>query len=60
MTINEFMDFYGIKHTKTKATFYKAVRKDKEGIYRADYNSNFTYEIGKFKAGIAGNTGFYS
>ena len=48
--INDFIDFYGIKHTKTKAIFYKAVRKDENGIYRADFNSNFTYEIGKTKA----------
>ena len=47
--INDFIDFYGIKHTKTKAVFYKAVRKDENGTYRADYNSSFTYEIGKFK-----------
>ena len=47
--INNFIDFYGIKHTKTKAIFYKAVRKDKNGIYRADYNKDFVYEIGKFK-----------
>lgn len=47
--INDFIDFYGIKHTKTKAIFYKAVRKDKNGVYRADYNSDFTYEIGTFK-----------
>jgi hypothetical protein len=46
-TIHEFMDFYGIKHTKTKATFYKAVHKvDDE--YRADYCSGFSYEVGKF------------
>ena len=47
--INDFIDFYGIKHTKTKAIFYKAVRKDKNGTYRADYNKDFIYEIGKFK-----------
>ena len=47
-TINEFMNFYGIKHTKTKAVFYKAVRK-KDGIYHSDYDKNFTYEIGKVK-----------
>ena len=47
--IHEFMDFYGIRHTKTKAIFYKAVRKDEEGIFRADYNSDFVYEIGKVK-----------
>ena len=47
--IEEFMNFYGIKHTKTKAIFYKAVRKDEEGIYRSDYRSNFTYKIGEKK-----------
>ena len=46
--INEFMNFYGIKHTKTKAIFYKAVRKDCEKYY-SDYDSSFTYEIGKIK-----------
>ena len=46
--IYEFMDFYGIKHTKTKATFFKAVRKigDK---YVSDYNKSFEYVIGKTK-----------
>lgn len=48
-TINEFMDFYGIKHTKTKATFYKAVRKYEDGTYHADYKHDFTYELGKIK-----------
>ena len=48
-TINEFMEFYGIKHTKTKAIFYKAVRKDENGIYHSDYDEEFTYEIGKTK-----------
>ena len=43
---NDFISFYGVKHTKTKATFYKAVRKDGE-TYRSDYNRNFVYEIGK-------------
>ena len=47
--IEEFMNFYGIKHTKTKAIFYKAIRKDEEGIYRSDYRSNFTYKIGEKK-----------
>jgi hypothetical protein len=46
--INEFMKFYDIKHTKTKAIFYKAVRKI-DGKYCADYNNNFIYEIGKEK-----------
>lgn len=43
------MDFYGIKHTKTKAIFYKAVRKDKDDIYRSDWKNDFIYEVGKFK-----------
>ena len=47
--INEFIDFHGIEHTKTTATFYKAVRKDSNGIYRADRDKNFIYEIGKYK-----------
>ena len=47
--IEEFMNFYGIEHTKTKAIFYKAVRKEKDGTYHSDYNSDFTYEIGKVK-----------
>ena len=47
--INDFIDFYGIEHTKTKAIFYKAVRKGEDGTYQSDYNSEFTYEIGKFK-----------
>ena len=46
--IFEFMDFYGIKHTKTKATFYKAVHK-KDGIYKSHYDSSYYYEIGKIQ-----------
>ena len=45
-TIHEFMDFYGLKHTKKKAIFYKAVRKI-DGVYRSDYNPSFFYEIGE-------------
>lgn len=45
-TINEFMDFYGIKHDKKKATFYKAVHKLTD-IYVSDKNRNFVYAIGK-------------
>jgi hypothetical protein len=45
-TIHEFMDFYGVKHNKKKATFYKAVHKDGE-IYFSDHNNNFVYRIGK-------------
>ena len=47
-TIQEFMDFYGIKHTKTKAKFYKAVRKH-NGKYVSSWDMNFEYEIGKIK-----------
>ena len=47
--INEFIAFYNIKHTKTTAIFYKAVRKDANGVYRADKDSRFIYEIGKYK-----------
>ena len=46
--INDFIDFYGIKHTKTKAIFYKAVRKV-GGKYLADYDRNFEYIIGENK-----------
>ena len=46
--IEDFMNFYGIKHTKTKATFYKAVRK-MGGKYVSDRNYDFVYEIGKVK-----------
>ena len=48
-TIHEFMDFYGIKHTKTKAIFYKAVRKTLDGHLISDYDSNFEYKIGELK-----------
>ena len=49
-TIQEFMDFYGIKKVgRTRAIFYKAVEKDTNGIYRSTWNRNFTYEIGKTK-----------
>ena len=50
--INDFIDYYGIKHTKTKAIFYKAVRKYKDNTYHADYRESFTYEIGKYKTEI--------
>ncbi|MEG0898458.1 MAG: hypothetical protein RSF40_01950, partial [Oscillospiraceae bacterium] len=45
-TIDDFMSFYGIKHTKTKATFYKAVHKRDEK-YIADHDNKFEYLIGK-------------
>ena len=48
--IHEFMDFYGIKHTKTKATFYKAVRKQDDGRLISDYNCTFEYKVGETKS----------
>ena len=47
--IEDFMNFYGIKHTKTKATFYKAVRKNDNGKYVSDRDNDFEYVIGKVK-----------
>ena len=46
--IENFMNFYGIKHTKKKATFYKAVRKI-NNKYVSNHDCNFVYEIGKTK-----------
>ena len=46
--INEFMDFYGIKHTKTKAIFYKAVEKINNKLV-SHYDPNFEYIIGQTK-----------
>ena len=48
-TIFEFMDFYGIKHTKAKAIFYKAVRK-RNSEFCADYDNDFKYVIGEYKS----------
>ena len=44
--IEEYMAFYGIKHTKTKAIFFKAVHK-KNDFYVSDKDSSFEYHIGK-------------
>ena len=45
---NDFINFYGVKHTKTKAIFYKAVHKtDKEDIFRSDYLNSFLYHVGE-------------
>ena len=53
---NEYIDFYGIKHTKTQATLYKAVHKI-DGRYVSHYDKSFEYEIGKIiKAEIDPNT----
>ena len=46
--IFDFMNFYGIKHTKTKAIFYKAVNKYDDGTYHSNYDSEFIYGIGKY------------
>lgn len=50
-TIDEYLSFHGIKHTKTKAIFYKAVHKA-EGIYISDHDSDFVYSIGEEKTEI--------
>ena len=53
---NDYIDFYGIKHTKTQATLYKAVHKI-DGRYVSNYDKSFEYEIGKIiKAEIDPNT----
>ena len=50
-SLGEFMDFYGIKHTKTKAVFYKAVHKS-NGEYISDHDSSFKYVVGGTKKQI--------
>ena len=47
-TIHEFMDFYGIKHNKKCAVFYKSVRK-KNNCYFSDYDNNFYYDLDEAK-----------
>lgn len=47
--VYEFLDFYKIKHNKTTATFYKAVRKTADGVYYSDYNPEYIYTIGEYK-----------
>ena len=44
--VHEYMDFYGLPHTKKYGTFYKAVRKV-DGKYISDYDCNFEYGVGK-------------
>ena len=44
---NDFINFYGIKHTKTRATLYKAVHKYADGTYHSDYDENFIYHLGQ-------------
>lgn len=47
--INEYLDYYGIKHTKNMVTLYKAVRKTDDGKYVSNHNATFEYVIGKYK-----------
>ena len=44
--MKNIVDFYDIKHTKKKAIFYKAVRKNGDK-YCSDYDSSFRYFVGK-------------
>jgi hypothetical protein len=44
--VEDYMNFYDIKHTKTTALLYKAVHK-KGDKYISDYNRNFEYVIGE-------------
>ena len=53
--IHEFMDFYGIKHTKTKAIFYKAVHKKLNGRLVSNFDNTFEYEIGETKTEVCDN-----
>ena len=45
-TIEEYVDFYGIKNSNGKAKLFKAVRK-RNGVYRSDWDANFVYTIGE-------------
>lgn len=44
--VHEYVDFYGLPHTKKYGTFYKAVHKV-DGKYISDYDCRFKYEVGK-------------
>ena len=44
--IEEFMSFYGIKHDKKKAIFFKAVHHTEKG-YISDHDPDFMYPIGE-------------
>ena len=44
--IEEYMSFYGIKHDKKKAIFFKAVHSTKEG-YVSDYDPQVKYMVGE-------------
>ena len=45
-SIEEYCDFYGIKHNKNKGSFFKCVHK-RNGKYISDYNNSFEYIIGQ-------------
>ncbi len=47
--LQEFINFFGIKVEDGVGTFYKAVRKTPEGLYRSDHDYSFFYEIGEEK-----------
>lgn len=48
--ISGFLDFYNIKHTDTKAIFYKAVhRTDQKDVFKSSYDPNFEYIVGQTK-----------
>ena len=46
-TIDEYCSFYGIKRTKKKGKFFKAVRKSDTGEYFSDKDRDLLYVIGK-------------
>ena len=48
-TIQDFMNFYGIAHNKTTATFYKVVRKV-NGKYISNCCPDFEYVVGEYKS----------
>ena len=46
LTFKEYKKYYPVETKKTKAIFYKAVRKI-NGCYCSDYNNNYRYKIGE-------------
>lgn len=44
--VHEYVDFYGLSHTKKYGTFYKAVHKT-NGKYVSEYDCRFKYDVGK-------------
>ena len=45
-SINDFMVYHSIRHTKTKSVWYKAVHKQ-GGKYVSDHDKTFVYKIGE-------------